>query len=87
MHSIASKILATVNAPYGASLSAEQLAAKLIDPKSADEYDCSVFAFLSDVSLKLQHEFIAQMGLNKAQVSIVADKFSALAGYKLALAA
>jgi hypothetical protein len=87
MFSASSKILATVNAPYGASLSAEQLAAKIIDPKSADEFNCSVFSFLSDVSPKLQHEFIEQMGLDTAQVSIVADKFSGMAGYKLALAA
>lgn len=87
MFSASSKVLATVNAPYGVSLSAEQLAAKIIDPKSADEHDCSVFAFLSDVSPKLQHEFIEHMGLDKAQVSIVANKFSGMAGYKLALAA
>jgi hypothetical protein len=78
--SIGSKILATVNAPYGARLLAEQLAGKTADPKSTDEHDCSAFSFLSDVSPKFQQEFISEMGLNKADVSIVAGKFSRMVG-------
>lgn len=86
MSPAASKIMTTVNAPYGARLSARQLAERIADLKSADEFDCSVFAFLSDVSPDLQRAFITEMAVNEAAVAAVARKFSALAGYKLALA-
>jgi hypothetical protein len=42
--------MSTVSAPYGVLLTAAQLAKKIADIKSADSYDCSVFAFLSEVS-------------------------------------
>ena len=64
----------------------EQLAEKIADIKSADSYDCSVFAFLSEVSPKLQQSFIDEMGISKDSVAEVARKFSDLAGYKLPLA-
>ena len=86
MCSVAGKVITTLTAPYGVSLSAAQLAEKIVNPKSADEYDVSVFSFLSDVSVKLQNEFIEQMGINKASVAKVATRFSKMAGYKLALA-
>ena len=46
----------------------------------------SVFAFLSEVSPKLQQSFIDEMGVSKDAVAEVARKFSDLAGYKLPLA-
>jgi hypothetical protein len=45
-----------------------------------------VFAFLSEVSLKLQQSFIEEMEVSKDAVVEVARKFSDLAGYKLPLA-
>lgn len=54
MVNVASLVLTTVNAPYGADLSAHQLAAKLADLKSASDHDPSVFAFFSEVSPALQ---------------------------------
>ena len=67
-------------------LTAAQLAEKIADINSADSYDCSVFAFLSEVSPTLQQSFIDEMGVSKDAVAEVARKFSDLAGYKLPLA-
>ena len=58
MASVAAKVMSTVSAPYGVLVTAAQLAEKIADIKSADSYDCSVFAFLSEVSPKLQQSFI-----------------------------
>jgi hypothetical protein len=63
-----------------------QLAEKIADIKSADSYDGSVFALLSEVSPKLQQSFIDEMGVHKDAAFAVARKFSDLAGYKLPLA-
>ena len=86
MVSVAAKVMSTVSAPYGVLLTAAQLAEKIADIKSADTCDCSVFAFLSEVSPKLQQSFIDEMGVSKDAVTVVAKKFSELAGYKLPLA-
>lgn len=86
MASVAAKVISTVSAPYGVLLTAAQLAEKIADINSADTCDCSVFAFLSEVSPKLQQSFIDEMGVNKDAVIAVAGKFSDLAGYKLPLA-
>ena len=83
---VTTTVLATVNAPYGTSLSAEQLALKLADPASADHYDASAFAFFSDVSESLQHAFLDEMHVCIADASFVAQPFSDMAGYKLPLA-
>ena len=86
MASVTAKVMSTVSAPYGVLLTAAQLAEKLADIKSADSYDCSVFAFLSEVSPKLQQSFIDEMGVSKDAVTQVAKKFSVLAGFQLPLA-
>ncbi|KGD89175.1 MULTISPECIES: hypothetical protein [Rhizobium/Agrobacterium group] len=83
---VTTTVLATVNAPYGTSLSAEQLASKIADPASADHYDASAFAFFSDVSESLQHSFLDEMHVNLADASVVARRFSDMAGYELPLA-
>lgn len=85
MPSVVSKIMATVNAPYGASITPEQLTARITDPASAATFDAATFAFFSDVSPKLQMQFIAEMGADVDKVALVARQFSVLAGYKLAL--
>ncbi|MET7243868.1 hypothetical protein ABZT49_10905 [Methylobacterium sp. EM32] len=87
MAGVATKVLSTVNAPYGANLSARQLAAKIVDPASVSADDASVFAFLSDVSEDLQRQFIGVMGLDAAQVRAIATRFAEKAGYPLPLAA
>lgn len=83
---VTTAVLATVNAPYGTSLSAEQLASKIADPASAEHYDASAFAFFSEVSESLQHSFLDEMHVSLADVSVVAQRFSDMAGYKLPLA-
>ncbi len=87
MPPVVSKVMATVNAPYGVAVTAAQLAAKICDPNSAATCDHAAFAFLSEVSPALQHAFIDEMGVDAKQVSTVASSFSRLAGYRLALAA
>jgi hypothetical protein len=67
MASVAAKVMSTVSAPYGVLVTAAQLAEKIADIKSADSYDCSVFAFLSEVSPKLQQSFIDEMGVQQGR--------------------
>lgn len=86
MASVAAKVMSTVSAPYGVLVTATQLAEKIADSKSVDTFDCSVFAFLSEVSPKLQQSFIDEMGVSKDAVTQVAKKFSVLAGFQLPLA-
>jgi len=84
---VATQVLATVNAPYGADLSAHQLAAMIADPKSASNFEAPVFSFFSEVALPMQKQFIAGMGVDAVKATQVADEFSKLSGYALPLAA
>jgi hypothetical protein len=86
MSMTAIKVLATVNAPYGTSLSADELAAKISDPKSAENYDPSAFSFFSDVDETLQTAFLIEMRIDRVIARQLARQFSALAGYTLPLA-
>ena len=85
--SIVSKVLTTVNAPYGTVLTAEQLGDRIVSLGSVTDYDCSAFAFFTDVSPALQIAFVEMMELDAEAVTEVANGFAALAGYDLALAA
>lgn len=87
MTDVATSVLATVNAPYGANLSACQLAAKIVDPASLSAFDAPVFAFFSEVNEGLQHQFIDIMGVDHDQAHWMANQFAAKAGYALPLAA
>ncbi len=82
-----SLVLATVNAPYGANLSAYQLAVLIADPKSASDFNAPVFSFFSEVSVDLQLQFVEEMGVDAGKVCAVAGQFSHLSGYALPLAA
>lgn len=86
MASKTTTVLATVNAPYGTSVSAAQLAHKISSGDSAPEFDCAAFAFFSDVNADLQKSFVSDMGLDLSKVGAVAGAFSKLAGYELPLA-
>jgi len=86
MINVAKKVLTTVNAPYGAELSVHQLAAKIVDPKSAITFDASVFAFFSEVKPFLQKAFIQKMGVDEGKVHKVVSAFAAKSGFDLALA-
>lgn len=83
MLSVASKVMSTVNAPYGVAVTPEQLACKIADPQSVVSCDPAAFAFLSEVSPKLQQAFMTEMNVDADQVALVASQFSQLAGYKL----
>lgn len=87
MTSVAVKVLSTVNAPYGTNLSAEQLALKISDPASVERFDASAFSFYSEVDASLQNLFLAEMDIDHLVASKIAQGFSDLAGYQLALAA
>jgi hypothetical protein len=87
MCSVTTHVLTTVNAPYGADLSAYQLAAMIADPKSASEFSAPVFAFFSEVSLAAQKKFLKHMSVDEIKASKVASNLSKLSGYALPLAA
>ena len=87
MTSVVTSVLATVNAPYGANLSAHQLAARIVDSASLETFDAPVFAFFSEVDANLQHQFIDIMGVDHDQAHWMADQLAAKAGYALPLAA
>ena len=82
----ASTVLVTVNAPYGTSVSAVELAEKISSDKSASAFDCAAFTFFSEVTPDQQKSFISDMGLDLSTVGAVASAFSKLAGYDLPLA-
>lgn len=87
MTNVATQVLTTVNASYGANLSAHQLAAMIADPKSAGAFNASVFAFFSEVPPAVQKQFIAGMKVDEAQASKVASQMAEMSGYALPLAA
>lgn len=87
MKTVATQVVTTVNAPFGASLSAHQLAAKIADTKSASEFYAPVFAFFSEIPLPVQKQFLKEMGVDEMQALKVADQFAKLSGYTLPLAA
>ncbi|MBT9387066.1 hypothetical protein KM176_24720 [Pseudooceanicola sp. CBS1P-1] len=87
MTQIASKILGTVNAPYGANLSASQLAACISDIAATQSAMGPVFSFFSELAPELQNDFVAEMGLSAAKVRSVAEIMQASCPFPLALAA
>ena len=82
----ATKLLTTVNASYVTNVTAQELAAKIADPKSAQKPDAAAFAFFSEVDPALQKAFIKDMGADMIKVKIVARQFAKRAGFSLALA-
>jgi hypothetical protein len=86
MNTLAKKVVTTVNASYGANLSAHQLAHKIADPKSVALFDASVFAFFSEVRPFLQKAFIHEIGVDQTKVHGIASVFAAKSGFELALA-
>lgn len=63
MSTVASKILGTVNAPYGANLSAHQLAVCISSLEAMKEAFGPVFSFFTEVKTDIQSDFIAEMGV------------------------
>jgi hypothetical protein len=80
------KVLATVNAPYGTNLTADELVARICDPASPAAFDASAFSFFSDVNVGLQMDFIEEKELDPAVVARIAQAFAELVGFDLPLA-
>lgn len=85
MSPVISKIMPTVNASYKVQVTPDSLVEKLKNTKASD-HDCSVLAFLSEVSLKLQYAFIKEMGISLTKIEALANDYSKLCGYRLPLA-
>jgi ABC-type enterobactin transport system permease subunit len=86
MATVTNQVLATVNAPYGVAVSAEQLALCIADASRAQAYPGPTFAFFSEVAPHIQRRFIVEMGVNAHSAAVVARMLSQRAGYPLPLA-
>ena len=86
MSKLTAKVLATVNGPYRTKQSAEQLAALIADPSSAQIRNAAAFAFFSEIAPAAQLAFIAEMDVDVAKAKAVARQYSDMAGYPLPLA-
>jgi len=87
MSQVVSKVQSTVNAPYGANLSACQLAACISDLDEMQKAVGPVFAFFSEVRPELQLAFIAEMGVDESAARKVAHHIADRVPYRIALAA
>jgi hypothetical protein len=85
MSSTTSKVLARVNAAYASCVTAGELASKIENKDSVSRCDCYVFTFLSEVPAPLQQAFIEEVGVSKDAVLGVAEGFSELASFDMAL--
>lgn len=72
MSAVASKVLGTVNAPYGANLSAHQLAVCISNLDAMKNAFGPVFSFFTEVKLDLQADFIQEMGVEDGAKSVAA---------------
>ncbi|MGB0506351.1 MAG: hypothetical protein ACPGGK_09155 [Pikeienuella sp.] len=84
---VASKILSTVNAPYGANLSACQLAACISDMSEMEKAFGPTFSFFTEIGAEHQFAFLEEVGVSKAAVKPVAQYFASKVPYSIALAA
>ncbi len=78
-------VLSTVNAPYGTHFDGRDLAALIGAPDAATRNDAAVFAFFSEVDLKLQIAFVKEYRIPEHHVKDVVLALSKLAGYELPL--
>lgn len=78
-------VVSTVNAPYGTHLDGRDLADLIASPDAATRSDPAVFAFFSEVDVRLQIAFVKEYGISEHHVRAVVCALSELAGYKLPL--
>ena len=78
MTHVASQILGTVNAPYGANVSACQLAGIISEVETAESAMGPAFSFFSEISPDLQASFVSEMGLPQDKVQGVAKHLQSL---------
>lgn len=86
MSKLTARVLATVNGPYRTKQSAQQLAALIADPSSAQAHNAAAFAFFSEIAPEVQLAFLAEMKVDEAKVKAVARQFADIAGHPLPLA-
>ena len=72
MSAVASKVLGTVNAPYGANLSAHQLASCVSSLDAMKEAFGPVFSFFTEVKADLQLDFVKEMGVEDGAKTVAA---------------
>lgn len=87
MTHIASKVLSTVNAPYGANLSACQLASCISDLGEMQKAIGPAFAFYTEVTTENQIAFIEAMGIDMNAAKTVAKHIACKVPYRIGLAA
>lgn len=87
MSAVTSKILATVNAPYGAGVSAWELAQCISSVDAMKKAYGPTFSFFTEVEAKSQHAFIEEMHLDASAVKAVAQHLAAKVPFPVALAA
>src|SRR3546814_15058137 len=65
MANAVTQVLTTGNDPYGAAVSAHQLAAMIVVSDSAISFNPPVFAFFSEVPLQVQKQFMWAMNVHE----------------------
>lgn len=86
MSPLESKVLGTVNAPYGANLSACQLGLSITSISAAESAIGPVFSFFTEVPADQQKDFVDALHLDKAAVAAVANYLQAQCANPIALA-
>lgn len=74
--------MTTVNASYYVQITPEELAKNIVKKNKNKKYFCSVVAFFTEVSLKLQVEFIKEMKISMKKIKEVALYFYEKFGYE-----
>jgi hypothetical protein len=80
-------VLATVNAPHGKQLGAQELAHCLQDPAAARSVPGHMSCFFGEVSPTLQKEFAEAFGISMSELISAARAFSEYSGESYPLAA
>lgn len=86
MNDIVVSVIATVTAPYGGSITPQELAERISNVSSADACDVYALSFHSDVLPRVQLDFIAAMNVDLVAAAMTARAFSRLAGWDMSLA-
>ena len=87
MSPVASKILATINAPYSAGVSAWELAQCISSLDAMNKAYGPTFSFFTEVEAEAQHAFVEEMHLDANAVRAVALHLATKVPFPIALAA
>ncbi|MBP2563395.1 hypothetical protein J2857_006194 [Neorhizobium galegae] len=78
-------VITSVTTACGGSITAEELAVRIVDPTTAVSGDPYALGFFSDVWLKQQLDFIQEMQVDLVSAILVAREFTKLAGWEMPL--